>query len=490
MNNLNGPDSIKKGDFGYSSETLSGDSRKKTRNSSGKAAAQNNIPTSRPTNRQNRQAKRDSKKLRNSTILGIFLLLIQLALSGYFVYSLMNNNFDFITDAIFIGIMAGLVLLLIIVFIMECGKKLKTKRAGKVISIIVSLALLAGIYFSSPWGTMSGAKVDESPFVVYLTASDTFGNFDKKTNQRSDTNIMCAVNPKTHTVMMVSIPRDYYIPVIAKSVSINTSLNSDKLTHIGLYGNGQAYSKTTGKKLSAADWQYACEAKWGYGKNVLMDSLKRLLKFNTDKDHYHYAQINFTGFADLIDEMGGITVDVKKNFHITTYDSYKEDNGKRTRYDYKKGKMDMDGKEALTYARARKQFAEGDIQRNKNQADVIRAMSEKATSPTILLRYRGIVNAIQNCVETDIDLSSMVSLQQKVNGHKNFDGWNTVSFSLIGTAAGGRMPVLWDGSSLYVLPKNGVSVNYANKLLNKALAGTDSKTLQKLSKQYTAAQGE
>ncbi len=476
MNNLNGPDSVKKGDYGYSSESLS--------RRSGRGAKS----ASQPATRAGRKIqKKNSKKLRNSTILSMILVFIQLGLSGYFVYLLYNGNLAFITLPIFAGIAVGLIFFLILAFCLGNGKKIATKRAGKVVSIIVSLALLAGIYFISPWGTMEGAKVDENPFVVFVSATDTFGARNTNVNDRSDTNIVAAVNPKTHTVMMVSIPRDYYIPVYAKSVDTNASLNSDKLTHIGLYGNGQARSKSTGEKIGANGWNYACEVSWDTGKKAIMKSLKKLLKFNADSDHYHYAQLNFTGFADMIDELGGVTVDVEKGFTYRTYDNYKEDSGRRT-YKYKKGEMEMDGNEALTYARTRKVFADGDLQRNKNQVAVLKAVSDKVLSPAVLPRYRSVVNSINDCLDTDIDLSSMASLQSKVSSHKNYDGWKIVSYSVIGEPA--SQPVLWNGQTLSVVLQNNTSVNHAHTLLNKALAGTKSKQLKKLSKQYTDSLGE
>ena len=475
MNNLNGPDSIKKGDYGYSSENLSKSALKQAKKS-GKA------PKS-----SKKTGKSDSKKLRNSTILGMILVVIQLALSGYFIYLLMTKNLAFITDYVFIGIAAGLVFFLILVFILTNGKKIKTKRAGKVISIIISIALAVCIYLLSPWSSMSGAKVDENPFVVFVSATDTFGDLNKEGNERSDTNILAAVNPKTHTVMMVSVPRDYYIPVIAKSVAINTSLNSDKLTHIGLYGNGQARN-SSGQKVGASGWNYACEVHWDHGKTAIMDSLKKQFKFNVDDNHYHFAQLNFTGFGKLIDELGGVDVDVEKSFSYTTYEDYGEDNGKRKRYTFKKGTMEMDGNEALTFARTRKAFANGDIQRNRNQTAVLKGVADKALSPSVLLRYNGVVNAIEDCMETDIDISSMAALQTTVSGHKDYDGWNIVSFGVIGESS--RQRVLWNGQALSVVLKNPTSVGYGQKLLNKTLAGTDSKTLKRLSKQYSDSQGQ
>lgn len=482
MNNLNGPDSIKKGDYGYSSEGLSKASSRRDRQSSGKAPKQ-------PRN-SGRVTKNDAKKLKNSTILSMILVVIQLALSGYFVYLMMAHKWSYmpnVPDAWFIGICAALVVFLIIAFILANGKKRSTKRVGKVISILVSIALLVCI-FVLPFLSLGGkSKVDENPFVVFVSATDTFGDLNKEGNERSDTNILAAVNPKTSTVTMVSVPRDYYIPVIAKSVSIDTALNSDKLTHIGLYGNGQARNNN-GEKVGAAGWNYACEVHWDHGKNALMDSLKKKFKFNVDKDHYHYAQLNFTGFGKLIDELGGVDVDVEKSFSYTTYEDYGEDNGKRKRYKFKKGEMHMDGNEALTFARTRKAFADGDLQRNRNQTAVLKGVANKALSPTMLLRYNGVLNAVNDCLETDIDASSMALLQTKVSGHKGYDGWNIVSFGVIGESS--RQRVLWNGQALSVVLENPTSVSYGRKLLNKTLKGTDYKTLKRLSKQYTNEQGQ
>ena len=482
MNNLNGPDSIKKGDYGYSSESLSGGSSRKARQSS-KGAPKEPRGSKRVT-------KTDAKKLKNSTIISIVLVVIQLALSGYFVYLMMTHKWTYmpnVPDAIFIGICAGLVFFLIIAFILANAKKRSSKRFGKFISIIVIIALIVCI-FVLPFLSIGGkSKVDENPFVVFVSAADTFGDLNKEGNERSDTNILAAVNPKTHTVMMVSIPRDYYIPVIAKSVSINTSLNSDKLTHIGLYGNGQARNNN-GEKVGAAGWNYACEVHWDHGKTAIMDSLKKQFKFNVDSNHYHYAQLNFTGFGKLIDELGGIDVDVEKSFSYTTYEDYGEDNGKRKKYTFKKGRMEMDGNEALTFARTRKAFADGDIQRNRNQTAVLKGVADKALSPTILLRYNGVMSAIDDCLETDIDASSMALLQSRVAGHQGYDGWKIVSFGVIGESS--RQRVLWNGQALSVVLKNDTSVDYGHKLLNKALSGTDSKTLKRLAKQYTNAQGQ
>ena len=471
MNNLNGPDSIKKGDYGYSSESLSRGSSRGARQSANRAP-RNSRRAPQGTGKANNSTP---KKLKNSTILGAILLIIQILLSVTFIYFLMTKNLDFVTDEIFIGIVGALVFFAILVLILTTGKKIKTKRAGKVISIIVSLALLAGLYFVVPFDNLGTKKVDENPFVVFVSAADTFGDFNKGENLRSDTNVIMAVNPKKHTVMMVSIPRDYYVPVISKNISLSSTPNSDKLTHLGLYGNGQPYSKQTGKKLGASGWTYGYEVKWGYGKETIMKSLKKLIGFKIDNDHYFYAQINFTGFGKLIDDLGGITVDVEQDFKYRTYATYGEDNGERRTFHFKKGKVEMDGNEALTYARTRKAFANGDVQRNKNQIAVLKGIKDKALSPAILGRYGSVISTIKNNMDTDIDVSSLVSLQNKVSNHKDYDDWHIVSFGVIGQNGVRSNSILWDGSNPYTMPADQQSLTYAKVIINKTLKGADYK---------------
>ena len=117
MNNLNGPDSIKKGDYGYSSETLSKGSSRKARQSA-KSAPKNGGST--PRNNA-RPTQKDAKKLKNSTIISVILVIIQLALSGYFVYLMMAHKWSYmpnVPDPIFIGISAALVFFLILALIL------------------------------------------------------------------------------------------------------------------------------------------------------------------------------------------------------------------------------------------------------------------------------------------------------------------------------------------------------------------------------------
>lgn len=108
--------------------------------------------------------------------------------------------------------------------------------------------------------------------------------------------------------------------------------------------------------------------------------------YDTDIDYYF--RLNFSGFTGIVDALGGITVDNDVAFT-------------KGNYTYPVGKVQMDGKMALTFARERYSFVDGDIQRGKNQLKVISAIIDKALSPDILVRYNSIMDSIKDCFEMD-----------------------------------------------------------------------------------------
>jgi LCP family protein required for cell wall assembly len=447
---------VKKGYYGYSSESKN--------ISSGKS---------------NKSGKSSTSKLRNSSILGAVIAVIQLIVSIAFVGLVLYKNLAFVTAPILAGVIAVLVLLLAIVFSMEQRGSLGVKRAGKAISILVIAILLALIYLIAPISQMSGKKVSTDPFVVFVSANDTFGEMSDDSNGRSDTNILAVVNPKTYTVLMISTPRDYYVAVQAESVAPNSY---DKLTHVGLYGNGIAYD-SQGNNLTASDWYWAEEVNWHSGNEALMDTLQALYKFDISEDNYHYVKLNFTGFSELIDALGGITVDVDTAFTTKTYASYGDvDTGERKTYTYTEGEMKMDGATALTYARERHSFGSGDLQRNKNQVKVLKAMSDKLLSAKTLLNYNSIVSSIENSFSTDMDISSMVSLQTQIAGNKNHDGWNILSYSTVGQSSSEILT--WNGLSKSVVLQDEESVSNATTLINMVLNGDASETVSNKIEEY------
>lgn len=423
--------------------------------------------------------KNTSGKSGGGTTLTVILVMLQLLLSVAFVGLIFYKKITFLlSPGILTGIIAVLVILIAVVLSMQKGSK-GVRRGGKVISVVVILILAILVYLISPVNQMSGKKVSDKPFVVLVSANDTFGALNEDSTGRSDTNILAIINPKTHVVLMLSTPRDYYVEIAADGVVPNSY---DKLTHVGLYGNGIAYNNS-GEDVTASDWQWAYEVNWHPGNNALMDTLQSLYKFDIPDDRYHYVKLNFTGFAKLIDTIGGITVDVDTPFSTKTYASYGEkDTGERKTYTYTKGEMEMDGATALTFARERHSFAAGDMQRNQNQVKVIKAMADKVLSGSTLFKWTSVVNAIEDSFSTDIDLSSMVSLLTQVSGHKDYNGWQIMSFSVTGTSS--REICTFTGTSLSVVTQNEESVSNASNLINMVLNGDDSDTIKQQIKAY------
>jgi LCP family protein required for cell wall assembly len=436
---------------------------------------------------------------KKGSIFGVLLALTQLAASVYFVskvYTLLSTPFL----AALIGVL--LVLFGISMFTQH-GKK-GTRTFGKIFAIIMIIVLVVASIFSNKllsylnqFGGNIHVDVD-TPFVVFLSASDEFGEYSDDVNYRSDTNILAVVNPKTYTVLMVSTPRDYYVVVDAESVDPNAGSSYEKLTHVGLYGSGVAYD-SNGNKMTASDWTTGYNVieqggKWGnnsmYGKNseyngftAIMNTLRTLYHVEIDNSNYSYLKMNFTGFGRLIDAMGGVTVDVDSSFTTRTYANYENDEG-RADYVFKEGKQEMNGAEALTYARERKKLGAGDMGRNKHQVAVMKAIANKmlSTSTYVQNNYTDILEALGNSFSTNLNLPSLVKFQTAIASQSNYNGWNIVSYSVVGTPS--KLPILWDGSYKAVVEQDETSVANATNLIKMTLDGSDTATIEKQIEEY------
>ena len=185
-------------------------------------------------------------------------------------------------------------------------------------------------------------SITKQPFVVYCSGSDERDS-DINAKSRSDVNILAVVNPSTHKILLVNIPRDYYLPL-----AFNGEM--DKLTHAGMYG--------------------------------VQESMAVLDNLYGTKTSY-YGRINFYGLIDIVDALGGIDVYSDYSFHAATAEV--KGYGYQT-FDYVEGWNHLDGQAALMFTRERYSFSDGDNQRGKNQMKVIQAIIEKATSPSVLAK--------------------------------------------------------------------------------------------------------
>lgn len=261
-------------------------------------------------------------------------------------------------------------------------------------------------------------------FAVYISGIDARGG-KVSIKGRSDVNIVAVVNPKTRQVLLVSTPRDYYIPI--SSPNPNWDGKKDKLTHAGL--GGPNASRETLSNLYGIDISY-------------------------------YFKVNFSGFVNIVDALDGITVHSDFNFRYT------DDDG--TVYYYQKGDNQLSGKAALGFCRNRYSFATGDNQRGKNQMAVIKAVIDKALSPKLLTNYTQILDAVSGSMEMTVPMDvigDLVSRQLSDGG-----SWNVVSYSVTGSGGYEKSPAA-GGASAYMMYPNKESVERAKQLIQDVVDG-------------------
>ena len=257
---------------------------------------------------------------------------------------------------------------------------------------------------------------DGSVYTIFVSGIDSRSGLVAKS--RSDSNIVATINTATRQILLVSTPRDYFVPL-----SISGG-QRDKLTHAGIYGI-----------------------------NVCMDTLGMLY----NEDINYYFRINFAGFEQLIDALGGVTV----------YSDYEFDSKNVEGYHFNQGDNFLNGEQALVFSRERYAFQEGDRQRGKNQMAVIKGVINKALSPELLKNYSSVLSSIQGCFETNISYEEIAKLlQQQLN---NGGDWNIVSYSVDGT--GDTQKPYSMSQAAYVMIPNEATVQKAETMMKKVRDG-------------------
>ena len=245
---------------------------------------------------------------------------------------------------------------------------------------------------------------------IYISGSDTRES-TLPSRSRSDVNIIASLNTKTHEIVLISTPRDYYVPL-----SISGGI-PDKLTHAGIYGI-----------------------------DVSMDTLSELYGIDLD----YYFKVNFNGFIDIIDALGGITVESDYDFSAGGYQ-------------FSEGTNKLNGTQALAFCRERYAFAEGDRQRGENQMAVISGVLQKALSPSILQNYTDVLNSAENCMETDIPYDVLAGIvRQQLSDNAS---WHITSYSTNGTGAK-KVPYSMS-TTAYVMIPDEETVEHAKLLLEQ-----------------------
>jgi polyisoprenyl-teichoic acid--peptidoglycan teichoic acid transferase len=225
-------------------------------------------------------------------------------------------------------------------------------------------------------------ELGEDPVNILLMGIESY----KGSPGHSDALILLTINPKTKETSMLSIPRDTrtYLPVIDRK---------DKIGHSYAYGkNGQKEEAT-------------------------IEAVEELLDVPID----YYVRTNFDGFQEVVDEVGGITVDVPFTFSQLSIEGY-------TVY-FKEGQMELNGIEALTYAQMRKKDKRGDFGRQERQQQVIEAIADEALSIKSFAKAGNIIDTLGDNVQTNITLREMFAFK---NFYKDLTGDNIKRYNLMG----------------------------------------------------------
>lgn len=258
-------------------------------------------------------------------------------------------------------------------------KHKKKKRTWLRITGIILLLLLVGtgIYGFSVYKSLTDAvdtmhqpidrnKSDKRTDEVTLTKKDPFSmlilGVDEREGDRgrSDTMIVLTVNPNLNSVKMLSIPRDTRTEIIGKG-------KDDKINHAYAFG----------------------------GVEMSMDTVENFLDIPID----YYMQVNMEGFEDIVNSVGGVTVNNDLDFTV---------DGEH----FSKGQISLNGERALKFSRMRYEDPRGDFGRQLRQRQIIQAVINKGASFASLTKFDDIFTALGANVKTNLKFDEMVDIQK------------------------------------------------------------------------------
>jgi LCP family protein required for cell wall assembly len=238
----------------------------------------------------------------------------------------------------------------------------------------------------------------------------------------TDTIMLASINTKTHQVALLSFPRDLYTPI----------------------GQGDSYTKIN------AIYQIGLNTQEGV--SLLRDTIEQI-----SGEPVHYSLIvDFDGFEKIIDALGGVSVDVPRDFLDTRYPGK---NYSYETFEIKKGWRKLDGATALKYVRERHADPEGDFGRAKRQQQVMQAVRDKAFSTGTFLNIftlSRLLDALGESIKTDItpdEMESFLSLLRTLDT-KNIttvviDAWKKESLLRVS-----HIPTP-SGNAFVLLPRTG-----------------------------------
>lgn len=284
----------------------------------------------------------------------------------------------------------------------------------------------------------SNTDVTKESWLLYISGIDTRSG-QMLDRSLSDVNIVMAINPKTKNILMVAIPRDYYVQLHG------TTGLPDKLTHAGSLG-GLSLSMSTIEDILGVDIQ-------------------------------QYLRVNFNAVTGLVNAIGGITVNSDVDYSFKCYTN--------PNCTINPGLNNLDGDCALAFARERMAYSSGDRHRGENQEQVIEKVFNKITSSsTLISKYSDILRALSGSFETSLttsDITSLVNMQLD-----DMAKWTIESYNLNGTT-GGAYTYSYPNQTLSVMFPDAATIETAKAKIQAVLSGNKASSVSVLSTNLAAS---
>jgi LCP family protein required for cell wall assembly len=213
----------------------------------------------------------------------------------------------------------------------------------------------------------------ENTSILFIGVDDSE---KRKSNgrSRSDALMLATFNKKEKSIKLLSIPRDSYVHIPEKDIYT-------KITHAHAYG----------------------------GVKLTLETVEELLDVPVD----YYVKMNFNAFIDVINALDGVKVDVP--FTFSEQDS--QDHAKAITL--KKGVQELDGEQALAFARTRKM--DSDIQRGQRQQQIFKAILSKGSSIKSISNYTDVMEAVGKNMSTDLTFDQMKSFISYIQAGSGID---------------------------------------------------------------------
>lgn len=269
------------------------------------------------------------------------------------------------------------------------------------------------------------SNITTTPFNVLISGSDTRGGFDE--NGRSDVIMVATVNPKTGTILLTSVPRDFYVTTACDAGDGCQQGALDKITHTGIHGTNT--TKRTVEQLLGIEINYT-------------------------------FKVGFDTVTDIVDAVGGIDVNVEPGYECNNFLH-------APGLSVHAGVNHLNGEQALGYARERYAYSEGDRQRTKNQQQVLMGIVDKITSPAIVTNYASIMDSMSDTFSTTMssqEISDLIKYQLNSNPK-----WKMEQYMVNGT--GDTLMCAELGDAAYVMVPDQSTVTTAKNKINAVLAG-------------------